>query len=207
MADRILVASKNKNKIRELQTVARAFEIIIVSPTEVQQEKGLDNPPAVEESADTFCGNARLKARAYAEWSGMPSLGDDSGLEVAALNLRPGVRSARYAGEYADDEQRYRKLVAELQALEKDSGSVDRRAWFRCCLVLADADKPELTSEGSLAGEILDNPRGSKGFGYDPIVLINSLGKTLAEIEFEKTCRVGFRAIAARNLFSKLKTI
>jgi len=134
----------------------------------------------------------------------MPAIGDDSGLEISALGGRPGVFSARYAGEGASDKVRMAKVLAELAELELAAPGLDRRACFRCTLVLAYPNGAVLWAEGELKGTILYEPRGDKGFGYDPIVLIDELGQTLAEVDFSITCENGFRARAARELFGKL---
>ncbi len=200
----MVVASGNANKIRELQTVATTFGLQLLAPSEARTLKGLGEPPQVEETADTYLGNARLKAVAYAQWCGMPTIGDDSGLEVSALDDRPGIFSARYGGDGLSDRDRYLALLAELDACLAETGSSDRRARFRCSLVLVHPDGSTIDAEGVLEGHILSEPQGENGFGYDPIVLIDELGKTLAEVEFSTVCDMGFRAIAARKLFSKL---
>ena len=194
---RILAATTNKNKLKELQTVAKEFSIEIIAPSELKLNSAI---PVVEETGKTYIENAVLKAKAFATWANLPALGDDSGLEVAALDRRPGVYSARYGGEGLSDAERCHKLLEELKA----SGSPDRTAYFCCQLVLFYPNGAMLSADSSLKGKILDNFQGNKGFGYDPIVLIEKLGKTLAEVEFEVTCSQGFRSEAANKLFSEL---
>jgi XTP/dITP diphosphohydrolase len=201
---RILAATGNKNKLLELQTIAVDFDCRIVSPADWQRENSLPPIPEVDENEPTFHGNALLKAQAFCAWGGIPALGDDSGLEVDALNRRPGVHSARYAGPGADDQQRMRKVLEELRAAQRQDASLTRSARFRCALALVFPDGRQCEAEGSLEGHILEEPRGSKGFGYDPIVFLDAIGCTLAEVEFDYTCEHGFRALAARSLFHKL---
>lgn len=201
----IVIASSNRNKIAELQTVAAEFALPLVTPQAVRQRFGLPAPPDVDEVGKTYRENAMLKACEFVNWSGLPSLGDDSGLEVSALGNRPGVYSARYGGEGLTSTERYELLLSELTQTLAESNSTDRSARFRCYLVLARPNDGMKEAEATLEGEILSAPRGEFGFGYDPIVLIHSFGKTLAEVEFSETCRCGFRALAARKLFSQLR--
>ena len=195
---RIVVASANKNKILELQTVAKDFAVELLSPAQAAAEMKLPDPPDVTEDGQTYFENARKKAAAFARWARMPALGDDSGLEVSALGNRPGIQSARYAGAGASDEQKIDKLLNELGA------NPQRAACFRCILVLAYPSGELVSSEGELKGQILHQRQGTNGFGYDPIVLIDELGLTLAEVDFSVTCTHGFRAKAAQRLFSSL---
>ncbi len=200
----IVVASGNRNKLAELSTIAERFGIALVAPAELAEEKGLPPPPEVDEIGTTFIENARLKARAFSKWSGLPALGDDSGLEVSALGGMPGIYSARYAGEGKSDADRVSKLLQELaSALERDP-SLGRRGQFRCVLSLVEGEHELMNAEGILEGTILHEPRGTGGFGYDPIIELDALGKTLAEVDFETTCARGFRAVAAENLFRRL---
>ena len=200
----IVVASTNKHKLMELQTVANRHALTLLSPKDCQEKYGLGAWPDVEENGKTFAENAFLKAEAFAAWSGIAALGDDSGLEVKALQGRPGIYSARYA---PTDSERIEKLLEELSMLEKKSEHVDRRATFRCVLVLASKTGKVVQAEGALHGSILHERRGSGGFGYDPIVFLDKLQATLAEIDFERTCREGFRALAAEHLFTMLNEL
>lgn len=215
MNAKIIIASSNKNKILELQTVADEFSLELLSPEQAQAQFKLQPPPEVEETGTTYRENAFLKARAFAAWSGMPSLGDDSGLEVSALEDRPGLYSARYGGDGLSSEDRYRLLLVELEEYLRKHQVRDRSARFRAYLALvfpagsgpldqSGMQRDEFEAEGTLEGEILPEPRGTKGFGYDPIVTIHSLGKTLAEVDFSRVCEIGFRGIAARKLFRQI---
>lgn len=201
----ILAATLSKHKLMELQTVAKQFGIEIISPIELlRASPELISVPKVEENEKTYSANAYLKASAFSKWSGMTALGDDSGLEVAALDNRPGVYSARYAGEKASDIDRINKILTELNVLLDKNPDTDLSACFRCSLSLVYPNEKVLESESCLSGRILMQPRGNKGFGYDPIVYIDELGSTLAEVDFSVTCSRGFRAKAAYQLFSNI---
>jgi XTP/dITP diphosphohydrolase len=195
----IVIASANRNKIAELQLIAKDFAVTLLSPEEAQKRIGLGPLPEVDEPEMTYYGNALRKAEAFAQWSGLPALGDDSGLEVDLLDGRPGVHSARYGGGVADRE-RCRLLLEEV-AKTKSTPSQIVRAQFCCCLVLAQASQEPLSVEVTLPGTLLEEFRGEHGFGYDPVVHIDALGCTLAEIDFARLCRDGFRAKAVRELF------
>lgn len=202
MAIDIVAATTNTNKIAELSSVAKEFGLTVLAPADIQKLRGLGPIPKFEEDADTYLGNARIKARAFVEWASMPALGDDSGLEVAALDGRPGLYSARYGGPGATDDQKIDKLLNELAAL---GPGVDRTAHYRCVLSLIFPDGREITSESLIPGEVLYERRGNAGFGYDPVIRLNHIGKTLAEVDFSVTVKDGFRPIAARKLFAAMR--
>jgi XTP/dITP diphosphohydrolase len=168
--DRILLASGNAKKLNELRDILSSFALQVVAPAEV----GYD--PQVEETGTTFEANAMLKANAGLAATGLWTIADDSGIEARALGWRPGVYSARYAGEPCDDDANNRKLVEEL------SGHTDRFVRYRCVIALARPNAAPLTWSGSFAGEHIATPRGSGGFGYDPYVLVPDLGLTVAEM-------------------------
>lgn len=201
---RIVAATGNPNKLRELQVVGERFGIEIVAPSCMQRELALPDPPEVEENGDTYYENARLKAAAYHRWCGLACLGDDSGLEVRALGNIPGLHSARYLGEGVSYAERMQNLIDLLQERERRGEEKDRTAFYRCSLVLVSPAAAEIHVSSRISGEILDDFRGTGGFGYDPIFLITELGQTFAEIDFAVTCTKGFRAQAASELFSKL---
>jgi XTP/dITP diphosphohydrolase len=204
-APKIVIASNNRYKIEELKTVAKAYPFELLSPEEASQSLFLGSPPPqVEESGATYYENALLKAQAFSAWCGIPAVGDDSGLEVTALGGRPGLYSARYAGEGANAAERIEALLRELKGLEEVRVERDRQAFFTCTLVLSYPDKSLLWTEARLEGRVLDVCRGTEGFGYDPIIEICDLGLTLAEVDFSVTCSRGFRAKAARQLFEAL---
>ena len=169
----LLTATSNPGKIKEMR------ELLADLPLDL---KGLDEFPGVTEVAETgatFAANAVLKARAYARQTGVWALADDSGLEVEALNFAPGVFSARYAGENADDAQKIEKLLRELTA----TGSENRRARFVCAAAIADeTGAVKFESNGVCAGKIARQPAGNHGFGYDPIFIPDTFGQTFGEL-------------------------
>jgi XTP/dITP diphosphohydrolase len=194
---KLLVATTNPNKVRELREVLVGFEVIGL------HELGVDLPEPVED-ADTFEGNARIKARAYAAALQLRCVAEDSGLEVDALEGAPGVHSARYAGL---DGARELKDRANNEKLLRELGDAqDRAARFVCAICLVDANGEILfEARGSYEGVIVrgtadDPPRGENGFGYDPLLFIPELGKTSAELSpAEKNAR-SHRGKAARAL-------
>jgi len=157
-----------------------------------------------EETADTYAGNALLKARAAASLTGCVVLADDSGLEVDALGGAPGLRSARYGGPGLDDAGRVRLLLDALRAVP----AAERTARFRCVIALIEPDGRERLVEGTVEGCIAEAPRGKGGFGYDPVFFYPPLGRTLAELTEEEKARVSHRAhavAAARRLLGAIK--
>jgi len=196
MAKRTLVvASGNAGKLTEFQAMAdsRGFAIKPQSDFDVEQ------PP---ETGTTFVENALVKARTAAKVSGHAALGDDSGLVVQALNGRPGILSARYAGKGADDDANIDKLLGELDGLPEDR----RGAYFYCCLVLLrHADDPApLIATGRWHGYILESRRGEGGFGYDPVFYDREMGATAAELPGAEKNRVSHRGQALDVLMKKL---
>lgn len=148
----------------------------------------------VDETGATLEENATLKAETYASISGLPTLADDSGLEVDALGGEPGVRSARYAGEGATDQDRIDLLLKNLA--EK---SQPWAAQFRCVVAIAWPDKPVSLHSGECPGEIIAESRGNSGFGYDPVFLIPEVSKTMAELTPDEKNRLSHRSVAARK--------
>lgn len=163
-----------------------------------QSEYGV---PEAEEPYLTFVENALAKARHASRLTGLPAMADDSGICVDALGGAPGVLSARYAGEPKSDERNNQKLIADLTATANKSAS------YYCVLVyVRHADDPQpIIAEGSWRGEIIDTPRGSNGFGYDPYFLIPALGKTAAELSSDEKNRLSHRGTALRVLIDKLR--
>ena len=191
-APRLLLASANQGKLRELRTILDGLPVELVGLTEA----GLGDPPEVEETGETFLENALLKGRAYATWSGLAAVADDSGLEVDALGGAPGVRSARYAGPGASDQANLDKLLAALRGVPPDR----RTARFRCAAVLVDPAAGEWHAEAAWDGTILDAPRGSGGFGYDPVFLPDGWELTSAEVDQPTKDAVSHRGQAFRAL-------
>jgi XTP/dITP diphosphohydrolase len=190
MSTKLLIATHNRGKLREYADLLAGLPLTLITPNDL----GLDL--AVVESGDTYADNARLKATAYAQASGLLALADDSGLEVDALDGAPGVRSARYAlGDDAD------RVTALLRALNQANiAQEDRAARFRCVIVLAAPDGRSWLTEGECAGRIIDTPQGSGGFGYDPIFFLPSHGRTMAELSAEEKNQISHRARAAQKL-------
>ena len=168
--DRVLLATGNAKKLKELQEILQPFRLTVVAPRDV----GYD--PDVLEDGDTFEANAIKKAQAGLAATGMWTIADDSGIEARALDWRPGVYSARYAGEPCDDEANNRKLIAEL------ADQTDKYLRYRCVIALARPAAQPLIWAGSFAGEHTAQRRGNGGFGYDPYFLVPELGVTVAEM-------------------------
>lgn len=189
MIPRLVIASKNPDKVREV-------EAVLVSAGAVGEiARGLDWPD-VDETGQTLEENALLKARAVARATGLPSLADDTGLEVAALGGRPGVFASRYAGPAASYADNVAKLLGELEAVE------ERSARFRTVVALV-TEGEELVAEGALDGVIIRSPRGSGGFGYDPVFEVE--GRTLAEMSVADKNQVSHRARALRALLKAIQ--
>jgi XTP/dITP diphosphohydrolase len=186
----VVVASGNPGKLAEIRELLRGTGV------ECVPQSALGITPAAETGA-SFRENALLKARQAARAAGLPAIADDSGLEVEALGGRPGVLSARYAGEGATDDENVERLLAELEAVR----GVERRARFRCVAVLVDAAGADpLVAEGEWQGVILTERRGSGGFGYDPVFFDPLLGKSAAELSADEKNRVSHRGRAVREL-------
>ena len=194
---KIVLASRNKKKIAELQTLLSQYieniEILSLDDVGIYGE--------IEEDGDTFEANALIKAKVAAS-SGYIGVGDDSGLVVDALGGAPGVFSARYAGEHGDDEANNALLIKNL------AGIADRSARFVCCIacVFPEGDKNEpIIAKGFVEGEIIDERQGDGGFGYDPIFYCPAVGKTLAEVSAEEKNKVSHRGNAIKAFAEKLK--
>ena len=183
----LLVATGNEHKLRELQNMFRDFYTLAPMTA-----AGFFGP--IDENADTFAGNAAIKAEAVSEATGLPAIADDSGLTVDALDGEPGVLSARYAGEHGDDEANNDLLLSRME------GRDDRSASFRCALALKLPGRETIIAEGSCPGTILKERRGTGGFGYDPLFLYEPMGKTYAEMNGEEKDRISHRARAAEKM-------
>lgn len=196
MVEKVLLASNNPGKIRELQSLLGSLGIEIVS----QSDYGIAAP---EETGLSFVENAILKAHHAARHSGLTAIGDDSGLEVDALGGAPGIYSARYAGNGATDRDNIDKLLRALAGVEP----VRRTARFRCVMAfLRHADDPSpILAEGSWEGCILEACRGSGGFGYDPVFWVPEAGCSAAELAPEEKNRLSHRGRAARLLAERLR--
>lgn len=184
---KLLVATTNRGKLAEYRELLADIDVEWVD----LQDVGLGTME-VAETEDTFAANAILKARAYCEASGLLTLADDSGLVVDALEGAPGVYSARYgAPEVTTDRGRYEKLLAALQDVPLEK----RTARFKCVVALAAPDQEIVTVEGKIEGRIAFSPRGSNGFGYDPVFLLSD-GRTLAELPSAEKNRISHRGNA-----------
>jgi XTP/dITP diphosphohydrolase len=191
--DRLLLATRNPGKRRELQAICADWSVEWLDPEEYSW-------PDVEETGRSYLENARLKARAAAVATGVPALAEDSGIEVAGLDGGPGPRSARYAGESASDADNLQLLVEELRALPE----AGRDAAYRCVAVVAWPGGRETHAEGSCRGTLLLEPRGAGGFGYDPIFVPEGETRTMAELTPEEKNALSHRGRALRDLAAKL---
>ncbi|ABE48313.1 Ham1-like protein [Methylobacillus flagellatus KT] len=193
---KLVIASGNQGKLKEIQTLLAPLSI------EVLPQSAL-NVPEAEEPFVTFIENALAKARHASRYTGLPALADDSGICVNALQGAPGVHSARYAGEPKSDERNNQKLLQSLDGVH------DRHAYYYCVMVLVrHADDPQpLIAEGAWHGEILTAPRGSGGFGYDPLFLDAKTGQTAAELSAEIKNRISHRGHALAKLVQQLERL
>jgi XTP/dITP diphosphohydrolase len=194
----LIVATRNRNKTREIQQ-------ILGPKFELRDLTAYPEISEIVESGKSFEENAKLKAIAVSkELSGLV-IADDSGLEVAALDGAPGIYSARYAGDKATDKENINRLLGELGRIGAQRDQ--RRARFRCVLALARNGQMLGTFEGIADGAIVDQPRGSRGFGYDPIFVPNGFEQTFAELPVELKNRISHRAQAIRALAAKLAAL
>lgn len=196
MFSKLVIASGNKGKLREIEHILAPLQIEIIPQNAL-------NVPECEEPFCTFIENALAKARHASKHTGLPALADDSGLCVDALQGAPGVLSARYAGEPKSDEANNQKLL-EVMANEKN-----RHAHFYCVMVLVrhENDPEPIIAEGQWVGEILSEYRGNDGFGYDPLFLDAKTGKTVAELPLEIKSRISHRGHAMTKLLQKLERL
>jgi XTP/dITP diphosphohydrolase len=194
---KIILATNNENKIREINTILSGFRIA------VEDAASAGGIPEVEESGTTFVENALVKARAAANHFGLPALADDSGLEVPALDGWPGVYSARYAGPgctYADNN---RKLLIEMAGLT----GAGRRGRFVCAAALAFPDGQEYVVEGELFGTVATETKGSHGFGYDPVFVPDGYDRTIAEMSTEEKNSISHRRRAFEKMASVIRNL
>ena len=201
MFSKIVIATGNKGKLREIQHILSPLQIEVIP-------QSVFNVPECEEPFFTFIENALAKARHASKHTGLPALADDSGLCVDALQGAPGVRSARYAAEVNDSnlsqDARNNQKLLEVLVAEKN-----RHAHFYCVIVLVrhEHDPEPIIAEGQWAGEILSEYRGDDGFGYDPLFLDDKTGKTVAELPLEIKSRISHRGHAMAKLLQKLEKL
>lgn len=186
----VIIATKNSGKAKEFEHIFNRYNIQVKSLLE------LDSSIEIEENGETFEENALIKAREIATKFKKLVIADDSGLEVDALNKRPGVYSARYAGEGRDDLANIKKVLSELEGIDEK----DRSARFVCALALVTEDGKEFVVRGECEGQILKECRGTEGFGYDPIFYLPSLEKTMAQIPKSEKNVLSHRADAFKKL-------
>ena len=193
MQDRIslVVATRNPGKTSEIRDLLKNFQV------DIKNFDDFGPIPEIEEDGDTFDENAFKKASFAARVLGLPALADDSGLVVESLGGMPGVHSARYAGEKASDEDRYRKLLKELE------GASNRNAAFECVISIAVPSGSALTYEGRCEGKIAEKPVGKNGFGYDPVFYFPDYDKTFAQLTMEEKSRISHRGKALREAASE----
>jgi len=193
---KVVLATGNAGKVRELASLLNDFGLDVVAQTELNVE-------SVEETGLTFIENAILKARHAAKVTGLPAIADDSGLAVDVLGGAPGIYSARYAGEDASDQQNLEKLLVALKDVPDDK----RQAQFHCVLVyMRHAEDPTpLVCHGSWPGVMTREAAGNSGFGYDPIFFVPDAGKTAAELSREEKIAVSHRGQALKLLLEALR--
>lgn len=193
----VLLASSNAGKVREIRQIADGTPL---------RWHGLDEFPSIvgaDETGKTFAENARAKALHFALATGLPTLADDSGLEVDALDGAPGIYSARFAGPLRDDKANNAKMVELL----KDIPQEKRTARFRCAMAFVHDGEVALETDGRFEGQIIDIPRGTNGFGYDPHFLIPDLGKTAAELPPEQKNARSHRGRALRDMLRQIEML
>ena len=201
--DKILFGTANKNKLKDvnLQKYPNLKDLNLYTLFDFQEKyKNGEAIPEVDETENTYLGNCLLKAKAYSKWSKLPCIADDSGLEVFALNREPGVYSAHYAGDLHNDKRNNEKLIQNLK------GITDRSARFVSVIVLHipeedGSDWATMIFEGEVKGQIVDEPRGNAGWGYEPHFVLDGYGKTLAELREEGIDFISHRKIALDKLW------
>lgn len=186
----VIVATRNKGKLREFRDALKGMNLRIYGLSD------LPDAPEVEEDGDSFTENALKKARFYAAYFGKLTLADDSGLEVDRLAGRPGVYSARYAGERASSRENNLKLLRELEGISISK----RRARFRCVVAIKSPAGKEAIVEGSCTGRIGFKEKGRKGFGYDPLFIVPGEGRTMAQLSLEEKNRISHRGNALKKI-------
>jgi len=194
---KLLLATGNPGKIREYSRLLASVPFDLVTPA------ALGITLEVAETGATFEENARLKAEAFARASGLLTLADDSGLVVDVLGGEPGTRSRRLAGENATDAERVQLLLARLKGIAWEA----RTARFRCVIALAEPGRETIICRGECPGIITTEPRGSNGFGYDPVFYLPLLGRTMAELTAEEKNRLSHRGLAVQEAADILRRL
>ena len=184
---KIILATSNKAKINEITQ-------ILGNEIEYKTMHDFQDWPEVEETEDTFEGNALIKAKTLSEKYNVAAIADDSGLVVEVLNGEPGVHSSRYAGDDATDEQNVNKLLSSLE------GKENRKAVFKTVVVYAEPDGNIFSAEGEIKGNILDKPVGTGGFGYDPVFVPSGFDRTFAQMSGQEKNKLSHRGRALKTL-------
>lgn len=194
MKRKLILATRNKGKLKEIQVLLSDLDIDIMSLDEAE------NAPHVVEDGKTFMENAFKKAKVIAEATGIMALADDSGLEVDALNGAPGVYSARYSGENASDASNNEKLLADLEGVS----SGKRGAHFSCVIIVYHPSGQWISTEARCEGEITNKIIGDQGFGYDPVFYLPSINRTMAQLSPEEKNSLSHRGKALEKLKAEL---
>ncbi len=193
----LVVATGNAGKLKEIRRLLESYDVKVL---------GLDqfpDAPDVVEDGETFSANAAKKAETIARLTGLPCLADDSGLTVSALDGRPGVHSARFSGENANDQSNNLKLLEEMASIPEGQ----RQAAFFCVMALSLPDQPTRFFEGRVEGTILHEPQGDGGFGYDPLFWLPDFNCTMAEMPLDEKNRISHRGQALRQVVEFLSFI
>jgi len=192
-----VIATRNRGKLKELQNLLSDLDLEIV-PLD-----SFNNIGEIEEDGTTFFDNAMKKARTVAQKTGLMAIADDSGLEVDALNGRPGVFSARYAGKKASDKDNYLKLLQEMKGIPEER----RGAQFRCIIIAFRPDGKWVSAEGVCRGWITFTPKGEQGFGYDPVFMPEGDSRTMAQLTREEKNKISHRGKALLKLKEKIRQL
>lgn len=195
--EKLVVATKNQGKLREVKALLADY------PLEVLSLKDFPDLPEIEETGSTFAENALIKATTVAKQTGLLALGDDSGLEVDCLDGRPGVLSARFAGEPVSDWRNNQKLLALMAGIEPEK----RTARFRCVVAIVEPTGQSYLAEGTCEGRIGYTMVGDQGFGYDPLFIIPGLGLTLAQLDMASKNKISHRSQALKQAIPILLSI
>jgi len=190
---KFVLATANPGKIKEMQDILSTFGFDLVTRSDLGIEM------EVEETGCTFLENALLKAQALCEATGLAAIADDSGLEVFALDGRPGVYSSSFGGNTLTDSQRCAYLISQLQGMEQ------KNAKFVCTIVCCFPDGTYTVAQGECFGEIIESPRGENGFGYDPVFLVDEVDKTMAELSADEKNAISHRGKALRKFVLQMQ--
>lgn len=189
--EKLIIATKNKGKMKDFKELFSRYGIEVLSLLDLEEDT-----PDIEETGLTFEENAAIKAETILQTFGLPVIADDSGLEVDAIGGRPGIYSARYAGEDKDDQANLHKVLQELEGVPE----TDREARFVCVLALARPGKETIFKKGTCEGRISQQPTGDNGFGYDPIFYPKDMDKTMAQLTSKEKNGISHRAAAISQL-------